>query len=206
MSHFSLLMKENPRNNRFDNLSTISFVLINKDQPYMTVISRIHLLIISLLVLTSCAPQTKEAYMDQYEEFIEEVQKDHKEYTSSDWDRQDEKFRQFSDEWAKKFEEDFTLTEQLVVAKHAITYAVLSAKKETGDLFRAFLQDDDVQELRDQIKYYAENEMEEDIQKVVEEAEGIGEEAVKAVEEILRELDQEIDVKIEINRRDRDNE
>lgn len=144
--------------------------------------------------------------MDQYEEFIEEVQKDHREYTSSDWESQDEKFRQFSDEWAKKFEEDFTLTDQLVVAKHAITYAVLSAKQETGDLFRAFLEDDDVQELKDQIKYYAENEMEDDIEKVVEEAEGISEEAVKAVEEILRELDQEIDVKIEINRRDRDNE
>lgn len=144
--------------------------------------------------------------MDQYKEFIQEVQKDHREYTASDWDRQDETFRQFSDEWAKKFEEDFTLTEKLVVAKHAITYAVLSAKQETRDLFRGFVEDDDVQELKDQIKYYAEHEMEDDIRKIVEEAEGISEEAVREVENILRELDQEIDVKIEINRRNRGNE
>lgn len=137
--------------------------------------------------------------MDDYEDFIEEIQKDHKGYTADDWKEKDEQFEQYAEDWAKKFEEELTLTDQLTVAKHAITYAVLSAKEQSGGILREFLEDEDVQELKKELKYYVENDMEEDIEKIVEEAGKLGEETSKAVEEILDELD--VEIKVEINER-----
>lgn len=165
-----------------------------------TVLSLKFLVLISMLAfITGCAPQSKEAYMDDYEAFIEEVQEDHKAYSDDDWQEKDEQFKQYAEDWAKKFEEELTLTDQLKVAKHAITYAVLSAKQQTGGILRELLEDEDVQELKKELKYYADNEMEEDIEKIVEEAGKLGEEASKAVEEILKELD--VEIKVEINER-----
>lgn len=137
--------------------------------------------------------------MDDYEAFIEEVQEDHKAYSADDWKEKDEQFEQYAEDWANKFEEELTLTDQLKVAKHAITYAVLSAKQQTGGILREILEDDDIQDLRKELKYYADNEMDEDIEKIVEEAGKLGEEASKAVEEILKELD--VEIKVEINER-----
>lgn len=137
--------------------------------------------------------------MDDYRDFIEEVSDDHKSYSAEEWKEKDEQFQEYAEDWAEKFEDELTLTDQLVVAKHAITYAVLSAKQQTGGILNEILQDEDVQELKERLKYYAENDMEEDLEKLVEEAGKLGEETSKAVEEILEELD--VEVKVEINER-----
>lgn len=160
-------------------------------------------LIIALFVsLSGCGPQSKDSYLDEYADFIEEVKDEHKGYTTEDWREKDAEFKQYAEEWAEKFEEELTLTDQLIVAKHAITYGVLSAKQQTGGILKEILQDEDVQELKDQLKYYAENEMEDDIERIVQEADEIGGEAIEAVEEILKELD--VDIKVEINERNED--
>lgn len=167
--------------------------------PHTVLPIKFFALISMLVFMSGCSPQSKEAYMDDYRGFIEEVKDEHKSYSIDDWKEKDEQFQQYADDWAEKFEGELTLTDQLVVAKHAITYAVLSAKQQTGGILREILEDEDLQELKEQLKYYADNEMDEDIEKIVEEAGKLGEEASKAVEEILKELD--VEIKVEINER-----
>jgi len=145
-----------------------------------------------MLIVVSCAPQTKEAYLEQYKEFIAEVSREFETYTIEDWDKSLEQYERFSSEWFRKFKDEFTWQEQLLVGKYEIQYNLMRVKNGSANFFENSLEDNFLQ-LKEQVAYYYENEMEEDIEFLVEQAKEIGDSAISVMKEILDELEIEME-------------
>ena len=145
-------------------------------------------ILFAIVLITSCSPQSKESYLKRYEKFISEVKMNSTNYTEADWIKIDEKFERFSKEWYSKFEEDLTWKEQLLIAKYNVQYNTFKSKTEIIDFYNLFIKED-YEELKKQIKEYSENDMKEDMQFLIEQANEIGEDAIKAIEDIMKELD-----------------
>lgn len=144
-----------------------------------------------ILLITSCSPQSKESYLEDYKEFISEVRKENKGYTEQNWEKTDEKYKKFSGEWKKKFKDEFTWKEQIILTKYEFQYNLIKTKKSSVEFFNTYLKED-YDKLKEQIKYYSENEMDDDIKFLMKEAKEIGDSATKVIEEIFIELNIEI--------------
>ena len=70
---------------------------------------------VSLLFLASCSPSSKEAYLEEFTAFIDEVSADHDTYTAKDWKKAREKYSKFSGDWYDKFESEMSITEKAKV-------------------------------------------------------------------------------------------
>lgn len=145
-----------------------------------------------LMIIGSCAPQTKEAYLEEYKEFISEVSEDYESFTNEDWERSLAEFRHFSDEWYLRFKDELTWKEQLEVGMYQVQYNLLRVKESSANFFDTYV-DDDFKGLKEQIEFYYENEMEEDIEFLVDQAREIGDSAVSVMKEIFEELEIEME-------------
>ncbi|MBL4586358.1 MAG: hypothetical protein JKX84_04765 [Flavobacteriales bacterium] len=132
--------------------------------------------------------------MERYKDFVAEIKEKQETFEEGDWKGADEEYAKFSEEWYRKFEDEFTFKEKLILSKYEIQYNYIKAKKEAIDIFDVFVRED-YEELREQVKYYADNDMEEDLKTLVKEAKEVGDSAVKMLEEIITELE------IEANRK-----
>ena len=150
--------------------------------------------LISLLFLLifSCAPQTKESYLEDFKEFMNEVEQNHSSYTEKDWLSIDKKYEKFTNEWYKKFEDDFTWKEQLIIGKYQIQYNMYRVGDESKKMIHE-LFGQDIDDIKKQLKYYKEHQMDKDIKEVMKQAKSISKEAEKTVKEILEELDIDLD-------------
>jgi len=145
-----------------------------------------------ILLITSCAPQSKESYLKDYKEFISEVNEESKNYSEQDWEKADEKYEKYTGEWYEKFEDEFTWKEDVILTKYQFQYNLTKIKRNSTDFFNSFIRED-YEQLKEQIKYYSENEMNEDIEYILKQATEFGESATETVEDILKELDIELD-------------
>lgn len=109
------------------------------------------------IILNSCsfAPQSKDAYFDHFEAFVETVGESYKDYNADDWKRKDEQFSKYTDEWYLKFREEMSITNKITVKKLAVKYALyrngddlqggieegIEALKEIGEEFLKILDD-----------------------------------------------------------------
>lgn len=142
-----------------------------------------------IMLTTSCGPQSKESYLNKYDKFIEEVGNEYKEYDSKDWEESNQKFEKYSKEYYSKFKEDLTWKEQIVVAKHQVKYGYYSSSTQISEVIKELFDSKELNKLREQIKYYSENQMEDDLRFLVEQAEELGKEAEKTTKQIMDELE-----------------
>jgi hypothetical protein len=147
----------------------------------------INILIIAL-VLYSCSPQSKESYLSRYDSFITEVEKNRSRYTDADWTTKDREFKQLSEEWYEKFKNDFTWKEKLKLTAYEIKYNYYLMSKESSEFFKGLLDNPDVEAIKSQIKFYVDNQMDDDIAAILKEAKQAGKEVEKLVNEILNDL------------------
>lgn len=140
-----------------------------------------------LALLISCSSQTKESYLENYKDFITEISSDTNEYTESDWVELDEEYENYSGALYEEFEEDLTLQEKLLLTKYTLQYKLARYKEVSSALMNLF-NEKDYNKLRDQIKYYSDNDMDDDIKTLKSQADKIGIEASKAFDDILKEL------------------
>ncbi|MCF0205462.1 MAG: hypothetical protein HUK12_09330 [Muribaculaceae bacterium] len=68
------------------------------------------------MILASCAPSSKEDYLNQFSQFIEEVKTNHESYSDSDWEKAEKKFEKFSGEWYEKFDNELSTSEKIKAA------------------------------------------------------------------------------------------
>jgi hypothetical protein len=136
----------------------------------------------------SCSPQSKESYLTRYDAFINEVGKNRQLYTDAEWETKNREFEQFANEWYEKFKDDFTWKEELKLAANKVKYNYYRFTKESSNFLKDLFDDPDIKELRTQIKFYVDNQMDDDIAKLVEEAKKAGKEAEAIVTEILNDL------------------
>jgi 16S rRNA C967 or C1407 C5-methylase (RsmB/RsmF family) len=148
---------------------------------------------VTTLGFTSCKPMTKESYLRQYDDFITEVSKNHRQYDEKDWKKMTREYEKFSGEWFKKFENDLTIKDEIAIKAKQAKWYYYRYLNETTSTVKQLLEALDIKGMKKQIQYYIDNNMQDDLQKFYKEAQKMGEDAQKAISEILEELDVKID-------------
>ncbi len=163
----------------------------------MKTLVKINLLGIVMMLMFSCAPTSKEKYMERLQSFIEEVSLEHKTYTPEDWAKIDEKYEKFAGEWYQKFESELTFTEELKVQKHKLKYAFYKALSEGKTTLDELMQSVDVEGIKKDIDNTAKDikdTAEEfvnsiDLDEVKKDMEELGEEIINASEDVGKTID-----------------
>ena len=146
-------------------------------------------LLVVAFVLGACdAPETKEAYMEKFEAFVDDVAKNSKEYSDRDWEKVAEKYEKFVGEWYDKFKNDFTTREKINLTALKVRFNACRAFDKVAGEVKKLFESINVDKIKKQIQYYIDNDMDDDLKQLIEEAEKAGSEAEKAVEKILEEL------------------
>lgn len=92
--------------------------------------------ILMLVLISFClsACQTKDSYIEDFKEFVENVKDEMKDYTENDWKEIDEKFKDLSTIQYNKFEGELSDEEKAEVAKLQATYVGLKLKTGVRDV------------------------------------------------------------------------
>ena len=153
----------------------------------------VFVLLIVALILGSCgAPDTKKAYLEKFEAFVADVSRSCKTYSEKDWEKAVEKYEKYAGEWYDKFKDDFTIKDKFkITGYHAKFNYCRTLDKAVTDIQQLF-ESINVKKIKDQIQYYIDNDMDDGLKKLVEEAGKAGSEAKRAVDKVLDELDVDI--------------
>ncbi len=139
------------------------------------------------VLFNSCTPLNKEDYLERYQRFMDDVSKDYRFFTSEQWQKANEQFELFSNEWYNKYRNQLTLEEKMRLAGYKVKYNGLRAASEIGKLYDEHLKGD-VEELRARVRYYVDNRMDDDINKLLEEARKAGKIIYEEVKKIVDEV------------------
>ena len=143
--------------------------------------------ILTLTIITCSTPMSKDSYLEKFKEFISEVKKENSNYNEKDWKEKDKKYTKFIDEWYNKFKDELTWKEQIVIKKYCFQYQLIKTKGIAGNYLKS-----DYKKLKKQVQYYVENDMQDDIDLIMKQAEEAGESATKALKDILEEVENEL--------------
>lgn len=141
-----------------------------------------------IIALMSCAPQSKETYLQDYKTFIKDVSNNYKDYTTEDWKKADEKYKKYSEDWKMKFTDEFTILEKGILLGNEMEYNVYRIKQPLLNLLDNYVSDD-YEKIKQQIIEYQDKNMQDDIDELVKKAEVIGGEVQQTIQQILKELD-----------------
>jgi hypothetical protein len=142
-----------------------------------------------LFFMVSClVPDSKEDYLDKFERFIDRVEENHKKYTAKDWEWADGQFQKYNSDWYLKFRDEFTLQDQIKIKSLIIRYHSYKNKEDVNEVLKQLFKED-VDDVRKKIQEYIDNDMDEDLEKIIDGAAAIGDSAVKVLGDIIRELD-----------------
>lgn len=147
------------------------------------------IILASILLVTSCAPQSKEAYLLDYKGFILKVEKEHESYTDRDWNTADIKSNVFTGKMYSKFEKDLTWQEEILVKKYQIQYSFYKTKNDTEVFFENPDDNEEYQKLKEQLQYYIDNDMQKDVDELLKQAKEISDSTVVLINEIIEELE-----------------
>jgi hypothetical protein len=140
--------------------------------------------------MVSClSPNSKEAYLEKFERFVNRVEQNHKKYTKKDWEWTDSQFKKYNGEWYLEFSDEFTLSDQIKIKSLIIRYYSYRNKEDVSEVLKQLFKED-VDEVRNTLKEYIENDMDDDLEKLIDGAAAIGDSAVKVLEDIIKELDE----------------
>lgn len=147
-------------------------------------------LIVFPAILFSCsAPFTKEAYLEKYENFIDRVSSEHSSFAESDWEEADEMFDKFNNEWYNKFEDELTWKEEILIKKLAAHYYYCKGTHSAKSYWDKNLKEDYI-ELQKKLEHYIENDMDEDVEALMEQAKMMGDSAMIFVEDVIEEIEE----------------
>ena len=135
------------------------------------------------LVLMGCSPLTKDSYMRKFERFTKEVSYDCNKYDSKDWEKMSRRYDKLSGKWYEKFRDELSMKELLLVRSYQARWYY----------YRGSSILNDVVEVEQLIRFYVDNDMQSDLQRVCEEAHRIGGETERTVNGILKKLNVSVD-------------
>ena len=142
-----------------------------------------------VMMLVSCAPMSKEGYMERYEAFMDEVADNCSTYTPEQWAEKTEEFDLLSGEWYHKFKDEMSFREKVVVGAYQVKYAYYYSLGTAKDVVNSITDDEQLQEWKEQAKEYINNDMEDDLKDLMDEVSKAGVEAQKFIEDIADELE-----------------
>lgn len=142
------------------------------------------------LILACSTPLTKEQYLQQYAEFIDNIKQHHNEFSDQQWAEQDQNFDKFSQKLKHKFAEKLTWREQLRVGSYELQYSIYRSKKALlGGVKDAI---DEVGNIGKQVQQYIDQDMREDLTTIIEEAGSVGQELQQLLEQSASEFNNQI--------------
>lgn len=145
-------------------------------------------LFFAAVLLLSCAPTSKEDYISDYKEFINKVSDEYKTYNDNDWNRAERKLDKFSGEWYDKFSKELSAKEKIVVAGYKAKFKYLYALGKSGDTLNDIVDSFDGDDTSE-FEKYIENDLKDDVNNVVKEAEKAGEDLVDYIEDLIDDLE-----------------
>ena len=89
-----------------------------------------------LFSFIACRPYSKEAYLKDYESFINEISLEEQDYTEKDWTSIESKFDKFNTIWYIDYSDEFSLTDKLKVTKLKTQYLYYRGKVKIKGLFK----------------------------------------------------------------------
>lgn len=134
------------------------------------------------IILMGCAPMSKDSYMKKFDEFTQEVSKNYKSYDAKEWEKMAKKYDNFSGKWYEKYKDELSMKEVLLVRSYQARWYYNRGSSVLND----------VVEVEQLIRYYVENNMQSDLQRLYKEAHEIGGETEKTVDEVLKKLNVQI--------------
>lgn len=158
--------------------------------PQKTMLILKGLLIFSLFVfVTSClAPSSKESYINGFEKFVKRVEQNHKKYNKKDWKWANTHFDKYRNQWYKKFKGEYSLTDQIKIKGLILEYNAYKNNEDFSKIIKE-LFNKDLDKIQGKVGDYIDNDMDEDLDKLIEGAEVIGDSAVKVLEDVIEKLD-----------------
>lgn len=75
-----------------------------------------------LNILMACHPQSKEKYIQRYDEFIENVSNSYNTFSESDWEKQVQKLELYSKQYYEKFQNELTTSEKIKLSMYPIKF------------------------------------------------------------------------------------
>jgi len=144
-------------------------------------------------MLFACSsPQTKEAYLESFEEFMKETGENYSDFDENDWKQNDEIYKHFTNEWYDKFSDELSISEELTIKGYQLEYNFYKAQLKSMDFFDEYLRDD-YEELKEQIEYYIENDMDDDLKELKRRAKEAGDTAISIFNRIIEDIEEEED-------------
>ena len=117
---------------------------------------------------------------------MDEISNNSEKYSDKDWKEADEKFKNFDDVWYKKFKSEMDLGEKLTTSKYNLQYVYYRNKGAATDVINKYLNKG-YEDLKEKVKYYRDNKMDKDLEKLKEVSKEAGDSALqmfnKAIEE-----------------------
>ena len=89
-----------------------------------------------LFSFIACRPYSKEAYLKDYESFINEISLEEQDYTEKDWTSIESKFDKFNTIWYNDYSDEFSLTDKLKVTKLKTQYLYYRGKVKIKGIFK----------------------------------------------------------------------
>lgn len=140
--------------------------------------------------LISCRPFSKESYLEKYDKFITEVSEKGAEYTEEEWEKADEKYVKFKGDWYEHFKDDLTWQEKLIIAKYGVQYNFYQESPNVINLYETYLKGD-YEKIKEKLKYYKENNMQDDIDQLVEKTKELSDSSSVYLEKIIQEIEEQ---------------
>jgi hypothetical protein len=129
---------------------------------------------------------TKESYLKKYAEFMDEISNNSDKYSDKEWKDADEKFKNFDDVWYKKFKADMDWQEKLTTSKYNLQYVYYRNKTAASDVINKYLNKG-YEDLKEKVKYYRDNKMDQDLQKLKEASKQAGDSAIQMFDKAMEE-------------------
>ncbi|MBQ3623718.1 MAG: hypothetical protein IJA04_08485 [Bacteroidaceae bacterium] len=147
---------------------------------------KIFIFLLIAMAIVSCAPDTKEAYIEEYKTFISKVSDSWKKYDASDWERMSRKHDKLSGEWFEKFSDELTIKEKTQIATYNAKFNLLRAVNKSKKAVGEAVDDITNKEEKSELEKYIEEDLADDIQEIDED---LGREIEKTGNEMLDELE-----------------
>ncbi|MBR6309761.1 MAG: hypothetical protein IKR52_00980 [Paludibacteraceae bacterium] len=140
---------------------------------------------IILFSVASCAPLTKDKYMERYEAFISDVSENYKSYNYKDWNSKQKKYEKFSGKWYEKFKDKLTVRDEIAVKSYQARWMFYYNFSDVSRVIESILDNENVKVVKERIQFYIENDMKSDLQELYKKAVDAGEDVQNVVTEVL---------------------
>ncbi len=86
--------------------------------------------------LFSCSPFTKEAYLERFEDFMDEVSVEYRQYDESQWVKADKKFERLTGQWYDRYKDELSSREKLTISGYKVRYKTYKGIKKIDSAFQ----------------------------------------------------------------------